>query len=67
MVSANKFMQFKNVGDIYYKTDSLRKTFAFEYALKIVPIPEPYHFSITDEYKRLRFDKNNSNIDFVGQ
>jgi hypothetical protein len=48
VVSSSKYVQFKNVGEIYYKTDNLKKAFAFEYALKITPIPQPYHYSLTD-------------------
>lgn len=48
IVSPSNYGQFKNVGDIYYKTDNIKKAFAFEYALKIQPIPQPYHYSITE-------------------
>jgi hypothetical protein len=39
ITSTSKYSQFKNVGDIYYKTDVIKKMFAYEYALKIMPIP----------------------------
>lgn len=42
----NKYEQFKNVGNIYYMSNEIKKMFAFEYALKLSPIPEPYHFSL---------------------
>jgi hypothetical protein len=48
VLSDSKYSQFKNVGEIYYRTGNIKKMFAFEYALKIMPIPEVYHFSITD-------------------
>lgn len=29
IAAASKYLQFKNVGDIYYRTDNLKKMFAF--------------------------------------
>lgn len=35
----SKYSQFKNVGEIYYKSSDIKKMFAFDYALKIMPPP----------------------------